>query len=374
MKACDGFEEATSYLADKWKLSDGMKGATLNAIGSSMPELLITAIFLFMFADTTGFAGGIGTTAGSAVFNTAVIPAAVILVMLWKSTSGSVNIPSRVIWRDGLTLIAAEFFLIVFMGDTLNWYHGAMLMLIYISYVGVMYTRHKITIKNSSTENIIDVNEGDDEDDNDEPQENENNSFLKSFLAADWKTAFWGESEPSSVNQAWGILGASTLAISLACILLVHGTESLAHIMGIPGYFTAVILAAAASSLPDTILSMKDAKNGEGEDALSNALGSNIFDICFALGAPLFVYTIMYGPIVIPPEILLHITELRILLLILTIIAFLIFISGKLTKIKAYGLISIYVLFTAYIVGRGMEASWAEGISSKLHLLQSFIQ
>ena len=36
MKACDVFELATDYLGRN--MSEGVKGATLNAVGSSMPE------------------------------------------------------------------------------------------------------------------------------------------------------------------------------------------------------------------------------------------------------------------------------------------------------------------------------------------------
>ena len=45
-KSCDVFEAATDCLGSN--LSDGVKGATLNAIGSSMPELLTTVFFLIM--------------------------------------------------------------------------------------------------------------------------------------------------------------------------------------------------------------------------------------------------------------------------------------------------------------------------------------
>ena len=83
--------------------------------------------------------------------------------------------------------------------------------------------------------------------------------------------------------------------------------------------FIAVILASAATSVPDTIISIRDAQNGNYNDAISNALGSNIFDVCFALGLPLFLYCIIYGPITMSPETVQFSSELRILLLIMTI-------------------------------------------------------
>jgi len=75
-RASDGFEAASEYLGRN--LTDGVRGATINAIGSSMPELFTTFWFLFGMMDRDGFAGGIGTTAGSAIFNGMIIPAVVI--------------------------------------------------------------------------------------------------------------------------------------------------------------------------------------------------------------------------------------------------------------------------------------------------------
>ena len=43
-KSSDGFDVASSYLGRN--LSNGVKGATINAISSSMPELLTTIFFL----------------------------------------------------------------------------------------------------------------------------------------------------------------------------------------------------------------------------------------------------------------------------------------------------------------------------------------
>ena len=57
MFACDGFDDASNYLGRG--MAPGVKGATINAIGSSMPELMTAAFLLFLFADKDGFAAGI---------------------------------------------------------------------------------------------------------------------------------------------------------------------------------------------------------------------------------------------------------------------------------------------------------------------------
>lgn len=105
-RACDGFEMASNYLGRNMK--EGIKGATINAIGSSLPELFTTLFFLFVLKDKDGFAGGIGTTAGSAVFNAMIIPAVVILVVIGKDISSKIEISQKVILRDGIALILTE--------------------------------------------------------------------------------------------------------------------------------------------------------------------------------------------------------------------------------------------------------------------------
>ncbi len=359
-KACDGFEAAADYLGRN--MTEGVKGATINAIGSSMPELFATFIFLFFYANTSGLAGGIGTTAGSAVFNTMVIPALSILLALKIFKISSINVSRKVILRDGLMLITTEFILIVTIGKTLEWWHGMMLMLLYASYSGYMF----FSMKKNPNDQVKD--EGMDEDD-----DQEYNRVL-SFFELNFENAIIGMNKTTTSNS-WILLVVSTMFIAIACYYLVEAAELLATEIGIASYFVAAILVAAASSVPDTILSIKDAKKGNYDDAVSNALGSNIFDICFALGLPLFLYTVINGSITIPATVVGNIVELRLLLLFLTIGAFFIFYFGHgLGKKKAYGLLAMYGFFTMFIVARAYEMPWIQPIADLLYEIQQYLQ
>ena len=325
-KACDGFETAADYLGRN--LEEGTKGATINAVGSSMPELLVTIVYLFFFMDTTGFAGGIGTTAGSAVFNALVIPALVIIFVLKKNKDAIINISKPVILRDGLVLIAAEIALIFIIGDKLEWYHGLILMSIYVAYAGWMIYRHKTSDQRTDEDAIDALRDMEEEDD--EPE--------------------------LTTGKAVGLLLVSTLIISVASYILVYGCESIGGGLGISGYFIAVIIAAAASSIPDTILSIKDAGKGNYDDAVANALGSNIFDICFALGLPVLMFTLINGPINIAADVTANVVELRIVLLILTIITFFILLLVKRITLKTgYALLAMYLGFVGFVIYRAMS-------------------
>jgi cation:H+ antiporter len=109
-------------------------------------------------------------------------------------------------------------------------------------------------------------------------------------------------------------------------------------------------LAAAASSIPDTLISIRDAKKGNYEDAFSNALGSNIFDISFALGFPLLLYTLLNGPIEMENSISRASSEIWMALLASTGLVVFIFSSGRnYTLAKALLLILIYLAFILFI-------------------------
>jgi Ca2+/Na+ antiporter len=351
-RACDGFEAASEYLGRN--LSDGVRGATINAIGSSIPELLTTVFFLFVMKDGDGFAGGIGTTAGSAVFNAVIIPAAVIMVVTMYGIAKSVQVSKKVILRDGIALLLAEVILIYFVsGETLDWWQGAVLMAVYVIYIVYMFST---MTKGGASE----------EEEEEEEEEGEVGNRAVAALTLDLETAIIGKNEITT-SRAWTLIISATLVIGAACYLLVFACEGLGEAMGVPIYFVAVVLAAAATSVPDTIISIRDGLKGNYDDAVANAIGSNIFDICFALGLPLFLYTLIYGPISMGASTVQNIGELRVLLLIVTFVGILIFFIGKgMGQGKAILLFLLYVVFLSYVLGRAVEADWAASLAEIL--------
>lgn len=356
-RACDGFEMASDYLGRNMK--DGVKGATINAIGSSLPELFTTLFFLFVLKDRDGFSGGIGTTAGSAVFNAMIIPAVVIMAVIGKGIVSRIKVSKKVIKRDGLSLIFCEIVLILLItGTELYWYHGLVLMLLYIAYISYM-------LLSQGSGNV---------DDNYEAEADGGNRTI-AFFKGDLATTVLGDTK-INLKKAWVLMLLSVFFIGIACYWLVEACEQFGNAIGMPIYFVSVVLASAATSVPDTIISWKDAMKGNYDDAVANALGSNIFDICFALGFPLFLFTLVYGPIVMSPETLENVGQLRVLLLIITIIVFFIYLVPKtIRKSHGYVLISLYTLFVLYIVLKGMDSDLPliTSISDTLSSISNFL-
>ncbi|MEP4532360.1 MAG: hypothetical protein ABJ004_04690 [Cyclobacteriaceae bacterium] len=371
-RAGDGFMTASEYIGRN--LSDGVRGATINAIASSMPEVFTSFFFLFIMQDAEGFSGGIGTTAGSAIFNSMVIPAVVILAVVGAGIVKNIKVSKKVMYRDGISLLIAELiFIVLISGASLDWYHGFLLMMVYVLYIVYMFWSMDKTERDHMLDEETHLTEEDFED-----AERGQKPFLLGLITLDLERVFIGRNKISP-PRAWGLLISATVAIALVCYLLVLACEWIGedtyHVpylgefegLGIPVMFVALILASAASSFPDTIISIKDAQNGKYDDAISNALGSNIFDICFALGFPLFIFTLMHGPIPMPQEMVDLSSELRFLLWLLTAAVLAIFVSGKtMGRGKGVFLLGFYLLFVLYVIGRGSGNEIAGAIADWL--------
>ena len=120
--------------------------------------------------------------------------------------------------------------------------------------------------------------------------------------------------------------------------------------LGVPLLFVALIFAAVGSSFPDTIISYKDAQDGNYDDAVSNAYGSNIFNLCVALGLPLFVFTILKGPIYLTSDIINLISSFSWWFVGLTILSIFLYTrKGGVNKKHAFLSVLSYGVFISYV-------------------------
>ena len=347
-KASNGFDDASSFLGRN--LTEGVKGATINAISSSIPELLTSIFFLIYLKDSEGFSGGLGTIAGSAVFNAMVIPALSIIVVIYYGISKTIEVSKKVIYRDSIALITLQIALIfIIYFQLLNIIGGTILVSLYFIYVIYMITSMKaksVTSTNYSNDiQSIDVK----------------NRFI-SFLKLDLSYALIGN-EKTTNTRAVILLLTSLLFMGASCLVLVWACELIGEKeyslfgynnlkgLNIPISVVAIIIAAAATSIPDTILSVKDALKGNYNDAISNAIGSNVFDIGFAIGFPILVYSILYNPIILSEIVQEFSLKIMTILLILTLITFIILISNKkIGLVKGLLLLGLYFIFISYIL------------------------
>ncbi|XP_061691605.1 sodium/potassium/calcium exchanger 3-like isoform X2 [Syngnathoides biaculeatus] len=102
--------------------------------------------------------------------------------------------------------------------------------------------------------------------------------------------------------ERWYLLTflASTLWIALFSYLMVWMVTIISFTLGIPDVIMGITFLAAGTSVPDCMASLIVARRGLGDMAVSNSIGSNIFDVLLGLGFPWALRTLIvsYGSVV----------------------------------------------------------------------------
>lgn len=162
----------------------------------------------------------------------------------------------------------------------------------------------------------------------------------------------------------WATFFISLLHITWISYFMVEFMLKIGCIWGIPDVVMGLTFLAMGTSIPDALGSVAVAQSGKGDMAVSNAVGSNVFDICIGLGLPWFIKlaikagdTCDHIPIwqaskdVIPSIII---------LLVIIVVLFSVFVAGEwklypwtgYVLFGVYGLFIIYQLLNTYVINK----------------------
>jgi len=171
--------------------------------------------------------------------------------------------------------------------------------------------------------------------------------FLLHHTIVDVRTyAKSGGSEAAAACAACvGWLVVLSLAMCWCC-------ETLGDMSGLPDSVIGLTFSAVGTSLPNLFASIAVARRGLGNMAVSNALGSNTFNILIGLGLPWLLYTWIVGPYhALPAGDIVG----PVMVLVATLIGFLAllaFTGFKLYKAHGYVFVALYVAFLGWAVGK----------------------
>ena len=331
-KASYSFDLAASFLTRK--MPSGIKGPTINAVASSLPELLISFLFLFQYNDLEGFSAGYAAIIGSAAFNICINPCISALAYFYINNKDSIKLNSTIIVQDSLfNLLSIITLGLIFYFGQISPINSLVLIILYFIYIYSVF-KYRKTQHPKPYDRVILKNE----------------SILSDLLQLKIFALF-----TSRVNKFSSILVVliSLILIACSCQLLTFSCEHLSSLYGVNLFYMSFFVAAVASSVPDTILSFYDAKKGQFDDAFSNAFGSNIFDICIGLGLPLFIYTLLNGDIFLNYNLKIGSDLLMIsliLLMLLSLVIGILFSIGKFNKKKVGFTLLMYILFILFLV------------------------
>ena len=165
--------------------------------------------------------------------------------------------------------------------------------------------------------------------------------------------------------------------IAMSFVMTVS-VEALAEKIGISDAVAGLTISAAGTSFPNLFASMIVARQGLGNMAVSNAFGSNVFNVFMGLGLPWFFYCFF------PPDGYEVNTSTHtyhglaadgvfiptlLLLAVLVIFVLLLAVSGmRLYTSHAYGFFATYALFLVWAFGWQLAVpdSWPSSIGEML--------
>ncbi|KAI5607829.1 sodium/potassium/calcium exchanger 5 precursor, partial [Silurus asotus] len=348
---CDEyFIPSLEVISDRLGLSQDVAGATFMAAGSSAPELVTAFLGVFVTKGDIG----VSTIVGSAVYNLLGICAACGLLSSVVS-----RLSCWPLFRDCIAYAISVTAVIAMISDNqVYWYDAACLLLVYGVYIVVLCFDVRISEyvlsrfspccvclgkreeELSERQPLSGWNLDQDNDDvtnlrvsrrsrTDSGIFHEDSSYSHLSLSlhglsdtphephsvfrmpdSDVKRIFWVlsvpvlvllyVSVPDSRKRYWKKFYMLTFLMAAVWIaaftyVLVWMVTIVGETLEIPDTVMGLTLLAAGTSIPDTIVSVMVAREGKGDMAMSNIVGSNVFDM-LCLGLPWFIKTAFVNP------------------------------------------------------------------------------
>lgn len=180
-----------------------------------------------------------------------------------------------------------------------------------------------------------------------------------------WSTAF-RLTILNCAKDRWAKWWPVTFLASVAWIggisfAMVEAARHAGCIVNIPASVLGLTVLAAGTSVPDALASITVARQGRGDMAVSNALGSNVFDIGLGLGIPWFLGHLILGePQIIPTQPVSSIVVPVVILCVVlfALLALLAVNRWRLGKLVGFLLLGGYGVFVAYALIAALVLDW----------------
>ena len=233
----DKFTDGACGVARRWNVSELVIGLTIVAMGTSLPELIVS-----LFSSIRGSGDmSVGNIVGSNIFNTLVIIGASAMAM-------KIAVSRVTLYRDISSSFSAAALLFLMGRDgELTRLEGALLLGVFACFLYNLFAAERKNKKNQTE----------------------------------------APEQPKDIEPVWKLL--LFLVIGVASLvgggqLLVNNAVELARSWGVSESVIGLTILAGGTSLPELATSVVAARKGSNDLALGNALGSNIFNITLVLG------------------------------------------------------------------------------------------
>lgn len=300
IKGGDWFVDGASGIARRFHLPELLIGATVVSIGTTLPEVMVSA--QGAMAGSGGMA--YGNAIGSIICNTSLIAALTIAIKPSKVDRKTLVIPVAFFF------IAAAFYVgIAYTTGMFSRAVGFVLLagfVVYIAYTLLEMKKSPVAV------------EGDAE------EETGTSSMAKDIVFL--------------------VLGA--ILIAFGARLLVDNGTAIAEALGVPDTVIALTFVALGTSLPELVTAITALLKGHGALSLGNVIGANLFNLVLVSGT-----AILISPFPVPAEstiagmpasLVMDIPVMLAVMLILTVPALM---REKLSRVQGILLLCIYAAF-----------------------------
>lgn len=307
IKGGDWFVDSASGIAKRFKLPELLIGATVVSIGTTLPEVMTSAI------AAVGGSGEIayGNAIGSIICNTSLIAATTIAIKPGKAERKTLIFPVAFFFG-----VAVFYALNAYIFGEFALWAGIVLLTCFVVYMIVNVLNMK---KNPVVLDPVDAPE----------------------LAEES-----GEQSGSMIKDiVFLIVGA--LVIAVGADLLVDSATIIAKNLGMSESVIALTVVALGTSLPELVTAITSLLKGHGALSLGNIIGANIFNLVLVSGA-----AVVLSPFTVPETSTLFgqntslILDIPVMLAVMALMTIPTLFRGKLARWQGITLLAIYAAFT----------------------------
>jgi len=235
----DWLTKGASDLARRLKMSELMIGLTIVAVGTSLPELVIS-----VSSALSGNSGiSLGNVLGSNIFNSMLIlgVTAMITPIVFSGKMLSREIPFNLLASIVILLVSGSMLVGGAPGEYITRY-GGMLLLCFCA----VFVRYTFSLKGGEEKEAA--------------------------------------QQPMSVGKILLFIVGGLAALVFGGKMFVSGASDIARGFGLSEALIGITIVSVGSSLPELAVSVSAARKGNVGIALGNVLGSNILNVFFILG------------------------------------------------------------------------------------------
>ena len=307
IKGGDWFVDGSVELAHRLHVPELIIGATVVSIGTTLPEVLVSA------TGALGGHGGIayGNAIGSVICNTALISALTFAIRPCKVDAVTYKVPVIFFFAAAALYAGTAYATGVFS----RWI-GVILLVIFAIYI--FYT-----IRNGKKNGLIGGETG-------ETAENEKEMPL-------WQTILK--------------LAGGAVCIAVGARLLVNNGTQIAESMGVPESVIALTFVALGTSLPELVTAVTALAKGHSALSLGNIVGANLFNLVLVSGMattirPFSIYELGSKTIGNIPVSL--VVDIPVMLFVMAFMTLPALKRGRLTRTQGIVLLCVYAAFCVF--------------------------